>query len=58
MPKQLSKWLYEKTRNILRWQATLTRKRIKGDVYNIAYLKTENNRKKTLIRLHGLNDEE
>ena len=57
MPKQLNKWLYEKTRNILRWQAKVTRKSIKVDGYNIAYLESKNGHKKTLILIHGLNDE-
>jgi len=57
MPKQLNKWLYEKTRNILRWQAKVTRKSIEVEGYNIAYLESKNNRKKTLILIHGLNDE-
>jgi len=57
MPKQLNKWLYEKTRNILRWQAKVTRKSIEVEGYSIAYLESKNNRKKTLILIHGLNDE-
>ena len=57
MPKQLNKWLYEKTRNILRWQAKVTRKCIEVDGYNIAYLESKNKHKKTLILIHGLNDE-
>jgi len=57
MPKQLNKWLYEKTRNMLRWQAKVTRKSIEVDGYNIAYLESKNKRKKTLILVHGLNDE-
>jgi len=57
MPKQLNKWLYEKTRNLLRWQAKVTRKNIEVDGYNIAYLESKKKHKKTLILIHGLNDE-
>ena len=57
MPKQLNKWLYEKTRNILRWQAKVIRKNIEVDGYNIAYLESKNKHTKTLILIHGLNDE-
>ena len=57
MHKQVNKWFYEKTRNMLRWQAKVTRKSIEVDGYNIAYLESKNKRKKTLILIHGLNDE-
>jgi len=57
MSKALNKWLYEKTRNLLRWNAKVVRKNIEVEGHNIAYLESRNSSKKTLILIHGLNDE-
>jgi len=57
MSKALNKWLYEKTRNLLRWNAKVVRKNIEVEGHNIAYLESKNSSKKTLILIHGLNDE-
>ncbi len=56
--KKLNKWLYEKTRNLLRMQAKVKPYTIEVEGHNIAYLESNNPEgKKTLILIHGLNDE-
>ena len=56
--KKLNKWLYEKTRNLLRMQAKVKPYTIEVEGHNIAYLESNNAEgKKTLILIHGLNDE-
>jgi len=56
--KKLNKWLYEKTRNLLRMQAKVKPYTIDVEGHNIAYLESNNAEgKKTLILIHGLNDE-
>ena len=56
--KKLNKWLYEKTRNLLRMQAKVKPYSIEVEGHNIAYLESHNTEgKKTLILIHGLNDE-
>ena len=44
-------------RNLLRKQAKVVRKTIEVEGHSIAYLESSNKRKKTLILIHGLNDE-
>ena len=56
--KKLNKWLYEKTRNLLRRQAKVKPYIIEVEGHKIAYLESNNAEgKKTLILIHGLNDE-
>ncbi len=56
--KKLNKWLYEKTRNLLRRQAKVKPYAIDVEGHHIAYLESSNPEgKKTLILIHGLNDE-
>jgi len=56
--KKLNKWLYEKTRNLLRMQAKVKPYTIEVEGHSIAYLESNNTEgKKTLILIHGLNDE-
>jgi pimeloyl-ACP methyl ester carboxylesterase len=57
LKQKINKWLYEKTRNMLRRQAKVVRKTLEVEGYNIAYLESTNKSKKTLILIHGLNDE-
>ena len=62
MSKALNKWLYEKTRNLLRWNAKVVRKNIEVEGHNIAYLESKNSSKKpsysymglTMKKKHGL----
>ena len=56
--KKLNKWLYEKTRDLLRMQAKVKPYTIVVEGHNIVYLESNNPEgKKTLILIHGLNDE-
>jgi len=55
--KKLNKWLYEKTRNLMRIQAKVKPYTIEVEGHNIAYLESKREGKKTLILIHGLNDE-
>jgi len=56
--KKLNKWLYEKTRNLLRMQAKVKPYTIEVEGHSIAYLESNNPEgKNTLILIHGLNDE-
>ena len=56
--KKLNKWFYEKTRNLLRRQAKVKPYAIDVEGHHIAYLESNDPEgKKTLILIHGLNDE-
>jgi pimeloyl-ACP methyl ester carboxylesterase len=57
LKQKINKWLYEKMRNLLRRQAKVVRKTLNVAGHNIAYLESSNKHKKTLILIHGLNDE-
>ena len=56
--RKLNKWLYEKMRNLLRRQAKVKPYTIDVEGHHIAYLESNDPEgKKTLILIHGLNDE-
>jgi len=55
--KKLNKWLYEKTRNLLRMQAKVKPYTVEVEGHSIAYLESKKEGKNTLILIHGLNDE-
>lgn len=57
LKKKINKWLYEKVLTLLRWQASVKLNYISVEGYRIAYLEGGNTEKKTLILIHGSNDE-
>lgn len=57
LKKKLNKWLYENVIKLIRKQAKVTLHTIKVEEHNIAYLESNSENKKTLILIHGMNDE-
>lgn len=57
LKKKINKWLYEKVFTLLKWQAKVKLNYISVEGYRIAYLEGGNTEKKTLILIHGSNDE-
>jgi len=55
--KKIDRWLYQATLKLLRKQAKVTLKHIEVEGHSIAYLESVNQNAKTLILIHGLNDE-
>jgi pimeloyl-ACP methyl ester carboxylesterase len=55
--KKIDRWLYQATLKLLRKQAKVTLKHIEVEGHSIAYLESINQNAKTLILIHGLNDE-
>ncbi|HHD79007.1 MAG TPA: hypothetical protein ENK98_05150, partial [Epsilonproteobacteria bacterium] len=54
---EIKKWLYKVTLNLLRKQAKVILQHIEVEGYSIAYLESSHQNAKTLILIHGLNDE-
>lgn len=57
LKKKINKWLYNQAFNLLKRQAKVKLHNIEIEGYNIAYLESTHQAKKTLILIHGLNDE-
>jgi len=55
--KKIDRWLYQSTLKLLRKQAKVTLQHIDVEGHSIAYLESVNKNAKTLILIHGLNDE-
>jgi len=55
--KKIDRWLYQATLKLLRKQAKVTLQHIEVEGHTIAYLESINQNAKTLILIHGLNDE-
>jgi len=55
--KKIDRWLYQSTLKLLRKQAKVTLQHIEVGGHSIAYLESINKNVKTLILIHGLNDE-
>ena len=55
--KKIDRWLYQSTLKLLRKQARVTLQHIEVEGHSIAYLESVNKNAKTLILIHGLNDE-
>jgi len=55
--KKIDRWLYQSTLKLLRKQARVTLQHIEVEGHSIAYLESINQNAKTLILIHGLNDE-
>jgi len=54
---KIDRWLYQATLNLLRKQAKVKLQHIEVDGHTIAYLESISKDAKTLILIHGLNDE-
>jgi len=57
LKKRLNRWLYEQVRKIFMRQSKVELQNIKVEEYNISYLESTHKSDKTLIMIHGLNDE-